>query len=189
MEKKITRRDLIKALIAGSGGIVAAGFIPDKWLKPVVKSGVLPVHAQASAPTPVPELFIQGGFFIYREGSTPSEYIQEPIAFAFVSYKEITDFSFADSPPSDFNNRFEDYYPKIDSPAKDINVSLFIDGVKEEPTKKTNENGLVEWSIEYTNWEFVFPTSIDATEGASLEFKLDNGNKSVVIVDPEFDQN
>ena len=184
--KKITRRDLLKAIIAGSGGIVAAGFLPEKWLKPVVKSGVLPVHAQASAPTPIPELFIRGGFFIYREGSTVDEYVQEPIAFALVSYKEITDFGFADSPPINFNNRFEDYYPKLDSPAKDIDVSLFIDGVKEEPTKKTNENGLVEWSIEYTNWQFVFPTSIDATEGAELIFKLDNGKESVVTVQPEF---
>ncbi len=62
MEKKITRRDALKAIIAGSSGIVAAGFVPEKWLKPVVKSGVLPVHAQASSPTPTPD-YIQGNYF------------------------------------------------------------------------------------------------------------------------------
>jgi hypothetical protein len=54
MSKNISRRDLLKAIIAGSGGFVATSFLPEKWLKPVVKSGVLPVHAQASAPTPGP---------------------------------------------------------------------------------------------------------------------------------------
>ena len=58
---KISRRDLLKTIIAGGGGIVAAGFLPEKWLKPVVKSGVLPVHAQASQPTPTPD-YIRGGY-------------------------------------------------------------------------------------------------------------------------------
>lgn len=44
----ITRRTLLKAIIAGSSGIVASAFLPEKWVKPVVSSGVLPVHAQAS---------------------------------------------------------------------------------------------------------------------------------------------
>jgi hypothetical protein len=48
LQKPVTRRTLLKAILAGSGGIAAASFLPEKWLKPVVHSGVLPVHAQSS---------------------------------------------------------------------------------------------------------------------------------------------
>jgi hypothetical protein len=46
--KLITRRTLLKGVVAGIGSIAAASFLPEKWVKPVVSSGVLPVHAQAS---------------------------------------------------------------------------------------------------------------------------------------------
>jgi hypothetical protein len=44
----ITRRQLLKAMLAAGGGLSASAMLPSKWLKPVVKSGVLPVHAQTS---------------------------------------------------------------------------------------------------------------------------------------------
>jgi hypothetical protein len=44
----ITRRELLKAILAAGGGLTASAMLPAKWLKPVVKSGVLPVHAQTS---------------------------------------------------------------------------------------------------------------------------------------------
>jgi hypothetical protein len=50
-KQDITRRDLLKVLAAAGGGITAAAFLPEKWVKPVVNSGVLPVHAQASGAT------------------------------------------------------------------------------------------------------------------------------------------
>jgi hypothetical protein len=46
--KKISRRQVLKTLLAAGGGIGAASFLPAKWLKPVVESGVLPAHAQTS---------------------------------------------------------------------------------------------------------------------------------------------
>jgi hypothetical protein len=46
--RKITRRQALKSLLAAGGGLGAASFLPVRWLKPVVSSGVLPVHAQAS---------------------------------------------------------------------------------------------------------------------------------------------
>ena len=46
---KITRRQALKSIIATSGGLAAAAFIPSRWLKPMVMSGVLPVHAQTSS--------------------------------------------------------------------------------------------------------------------------------------------
>jgi hypothetical protein len=47
----IARRTLLKTILAGSGSIVAASFLPGRWLKPVVRMGVLPAHAQSSDPT------------------------------------------------------------------------------------------------------------------------------------------
>jgi hypothetical protein len=46
---KITRRQALKALLAAGGGIGAASFLPARWLKPVVHSGVLPAHASTSS--------------------------------------------------------------------------------------------------------------------------------------------
>jgi hypothetical protein len=47
-QKMISRRDALKIALAAGGGITAAAFLPQKWTNPVVKSGVLPVHAQTS---------------------------------------------------------------------------------------------------------------------------------------------
>lgn len=46
--KQINRRKMLKGVLAVSGAITAAAFLDGKWLKPVVKTGILPVHAQAS---------------------------------------------------------------------------------------------------------------------------------------------
>ena len=47
-QKMISRRDALKIALAAGGGITAAAFLPQKWVDPMVKSGVLPVHAQTS---------------------------------------------------------------------------------------------------------------------------------------------
>ena len=47
-KQSITRRDLLKAALAAGGGITADAFLPEKWVKPVMESGVLPMHAYAS---------------------------------------------------------------------------------------------------------------------------------------------
>ncbi len=44
----LNRRQVLKGIIAAGGAITVASFLPGKWLKPVVKVGVLPVHAQLS---------------------------------------------------------------------------------------------------------------------------------------------
>ena len=51
------RRKMLKSALAAGGAITAAAFMEGKWLKPVVKTGVLPVHAQSTCP------FV---FFIYN---------------------------------------------------------------------------------------------------------------------------
>ena len=50
MKKIISRREMIKVLIAGSGSATALAFLPAEWMKPVIESGVLPAHAQTSIP-------------------------------------------------------------------------------------------------------------------------------------------
>jgi hypothetical protein len=47
--KPITRRTFIKTLSAGAGASTIIAFMPSHWLKPVVRTGVLPVHAATSA--------------------------------------------------------------------------------------------------------------------------------------------
>lgn len=50
LEKPLTRRQALKALLAAIGASTAAAFLPEKWGKPYVKTGVLPAHAQISGP-------------------------------------------------------------------------------------------------------------------------------------------
>ena len=45
---QITRNQFLKILVAVGGATAAAAFLPGKWLKPIVKVGVLPVHAQST---------------------------------------------------------------------------------------------------------------------------------------------
>jgi hypothetical protein len=53
-KKTISRRQLLKTLIATGGAVTASTLLPGKWSRPVVEVGVLPAHAQASAPTLTP---------------------------------------------------------------------------------------------------------------------------------------
>lgn len=47
-DKRIGRRDLLKALAAAGGAVTTASLLPGQWAKPVVEAGVLPAHAQTS---------------------------------------------------------------------------------------------------------------------------------------------
>lgn len=48
-QKMVGRRDALKMLAASAGAVLGAAALPGEWMKPVVETGVLPVHAQASA--------------------------------------------------------------------------------------------------------------------------------------------
>jgi hypothetical protein len=48
---RIGRRQLLKTLVV-AGGAAASTLLPGRWVKPLVKVGALPAHAQASGPTP-----------------------------------------------------------------------------------------------------------------------------------------
>ena len=45
------RRKLLKALVAGGGAVAVGKSLPESWMKPVIDSVTLPVHAQASGIT------------------------------------------------------------------------------------------------------------------------------------------
>jgi len=68
-ENKITRRNLLKTVIAASGAIAASTMLPSEWVKPIVTSGVLPVHAQSSV-----KMYVKGiqgsGYEVYAGVST-----------------------------------------------------------------------------------------------------------------------
>jgi hypothetical protein len=46
-----SRRRVLRKIMLSGGAIAGAGFLPDRWMKPVVNSVVVPAHAQTSAPT------------------------------------------------------------------------------------------------------------------------------------------
>ena len=162
--EKITRRELLKTVIAGSGGIVAAGFLPEKWLKPVVKSGVLPVHAQASQPTPTPD-YIQGG---YEDFNGDSNFF---LAFAFVSSEPIPELAGDNSALSSVEKL------AVENPVEGKDVTLFVDGV-EESTKKTDAFGYVEWELP---WDYPQPKGIDPTKETTLKFVMVDGFDEVIF--------
>ncbi len=51
-----SRRKVLRKILIGGGIAAGAGFLPDKWAKPVVDFIVVPAHAQLSptAPTTAP---------------------------------------------------------------------------------------------------------------------------------------
>ena len=177
--EKMTRRDLLKAIIAGSGGIVAAGFLPEKWLKPVVKSGVLPVHAQASAPTPAPTQvptqtpdYIQGG---YEDFDGDSDYLR---AFAYVSSQPFPENT------TGINASSLTKVQVVANPVEGKDVTLYVyedDNKSEISTKKTDANGYVEWDLEWDlEWNFSNINSIDPTKEIVLNFVMIDGEDSVI---------
>ena len=59
-KRAVSRRQLLKTLIATGGAIAASTLLPGEWTAPLIEVGVLPVHAQGSVtpcaipPSPLP---------------------------------------------------------------------------------------------------------------------------------------
>ena len=79
MTVKISRRQALKALLAAAGGLTAAAFVPEKWLKPMVSSGVLPVHARASAHFMNGAYQLGGDVFVFVQTTPPVDVYNGPL--------------------------------------------------------------------------------------------------------------
>ncbi|MDO9084972.1 MAG: hypothetical protein Q7U53_02090 [Anaerolineaceae bacterium] len=143
--EKMTRRDLLKAIVAGSGGIVAAGFLPEKWLKPVVKSGVLPVHAQASAPQPttVPDQNYIEGYGYWGDGYLFADAFVSAVPFVYPGAVTNVQNPYKLASPAKIPL-------PTDQPVEGVEVTLLINGVPNSEKKTTDVNGYVEWQIQYS---------------------------------------
>ena len=52
-ESTVGRRQLLKAIIAAGGTVAASALLSSRWVRPIIKVGQLPAHAQGSYdPTP-----------------------------------------------------------------------------------------------------------------------------------------
>jgi hypothetical protein len=88
----LSRRELLKILAAAGVGTSAALFLPGQWATPVAQVGVLPAHAQVSAPSPTPTLPVQHAFvsasaqYVFPFGSnktpTQEDYIEASCVIA-----------------------------------------------------------------------------------------------------------
>ena len=68
-QKPINRREMLKkGALAAGGAITAAAFLDEKWIKPIVKTGILPVHAQASCGIYTFNHFFETNFAGYHLG-------------------------------------------------------------------------------------------------------------------------
>lgn len=104
----VSRRTLLKALLAGSSSLAALSFLPENWLRPIIRGGVLPEHAMVSAPVCSTGLFsmvplvtptteVQLITFI----NTPSSMNGESITWKLTSLPTFSDgITFVNTPPS-----------------------------------------------------------------------------------------
>jgi len=72
LQRPISRREMLKILLAAGGGLSAAAFLPAQWLKPMVSTGVLPAHARASAPGCILIADADIAFEIRKSGPPPN---------------------------------------------------------------------------------------------------------------------
>ncbi len=78
--QNINRREIIKVLAASGGALAAAAFLPGKWTRPAVGSGVLPAHAQATCGSATPTITRAVGLIIFDQPIyiTVQMYFQDP---------------------------------------------------------------------------------------------------------------
>ncbi len=70
-QKLLSRREALKVLAAVGGSAVASTLLLEKWVKPAVKVGVLPAHAQSSIVCEVPYTIDRCQIYdIYHKSST-----------------------------------------------------------------------------------------------------------------------
>lgn len=154
-ENATSRRQALKTILAAGGGLGAAAFLPGKWLKPVVKAGVLPAHAQASL-----TLYVKG---FYASDPTGHQY---PACCAAVSSTPFTNQPTSRADLCEYDESAGGP-PVSPSPVAGVSVTVWKTSptlVQHGEAKLTDSNGITGvWYFE------------DRYQGADVIFKLSNG--------------
>jgi len=151
---KLSRREALKALSAASGAILTAAMLPDKWARPVVGSGVLPAHAQAS------RIFVIESCEVYQNDGAPvnSRCWIDPVE------KDISlncEWTYLPYTPTDFN---------VPQPAN-ILTAVTDEFGQAMVTLPFSWNDTV-WGLITCTWSFTNP--LDGTDTCSVEQVVDN---------------
>ena len=156
--QKISRRNLLKAIIAAGGGLTAAAFLPEKWVKPVVSAGVIPVHAAASslirhtASGSVPAGTLQKDF-VFQEGDITQAQLAGRTQYIL---------SWSGTSPAPGTSGGHQVYAKFYYGGGYLIYSLYLDGLS-SPVSTTDANiwymsaapwaGIALYNGTATNWD------------------------------------
>jgi hypothetical protein len=77
-QRLLSRREVLKALATIGGAAGAGMLLPERWTRPAVEAGVLPVHAQSSVICKPPYTIDHCQIYdIYRESATFLHYVSK----------------------------------------------------------------------------------------------------------------
>jgi hypothetical protein len=74
----LRRRQLLKTLGISMGAAALNGMLPAKWVKPAIRIGVLPAHAQTSDSQPGPQPHSPAFNITFEAGPQPEDDVFEP---------------------------------------------------------------------------------------------------------------
>ncbi|GEM_PF-6431708 len=77
-EQTMGRRELLKAIAATSGAVIAASMLPSQWTKPIIDAGVLPAHALVSGTTLTIEIADSDNYDFKVEGPNGTKEVTGP---------------------------------------------------------------------------------------------------------------
>ncbi len=77
-EQTMGRRELLKAMAATSGAVLAASMLPGQWTKPIIDAGVLPAHALVSGTSLTIAIADSANFDLKVEGPNGTKVVTDP---------------------------------------------------------------------------------------------------------------
>ncbi len=154
-QKKISRRILLKTMIATGGGLAAAAFLPEKWVKPVVSAGVIPAHAATSslirhtASGSVPAGTLQKDF-VFQEGDITQAQLAGRTQYIL---------SWSGTSPAPGTSGGHQVYAKFYYGSGVLMYALYLDGLS-SPVSTTDANI---WYMSAAPWAGIDLTNVTAT--------------------------
>lgn len=88
-EKNTARRRLLKSVVAGGGVLATGKLLPENWARPVVRSVILPAHAQTS-PVSFDGLFDTGDLITDAGGPQPGSILDMFVSPAHASHLSLS---------------------------------------------------------------------------------------------------